>query len=131
MAFRLYGFSGVARGSKSKCTHPIRLSRLGAEIELQLLAYVTATAMQDPSCVCDLHHSSWQRWILHPLSDARDQIHNIVATSRIRFCCATMGTPQFGILSWKDLLGLPLALKRLPKEVLSFYTFKTHYQTYI
>ena len=22
--------------------------------------------------VCDLHHSSWQRWILNPLSEARD-----------------------------------------------------------
>ena len=31
---------------------------LGVESELQLLAYTTATAMRDPSCVCELHHSS-------------------------------------------------------------------------
>ena len=30
------------------------ISRLGDEFELQLLAYTTATAMQDPSRVCDL-----------------------------------------------------------------------------
>ena len=29
--------------------------RLGVESELQLLAYTTATAMQDPSCVYNLH----------------------------------------------------------------------------
>ena len=38
---------------------------LGVELELQLVAYTTATP--DPSCVWDLHHSSWQPWILNPL----------------------------------------------------------------
>ena len=33
--------------------------RLGVKLELQLLAYTTATATQDPSCFCDLHPSSW------------------------------------------------------------------------
>ena len=31
---------------------------LGVESELQLLAYATATASQDLSCISDLHHSS-------------------------------------------------------------------------
>ena len=35
----------------------MKFPRLGVESELQLLAYATATAMQDPSCVCNLHHS--------------------------------------------------------------------------
>ena len=30
---------------------------LGVELEQQLLAYTTATAKQDPSCICDLHHN--------------------------------------------------------------------------
>ena len=47
--------------------------RLGVESELQLLASATATAMWDPGCICDLHHSSWQCWILNLLSGARDQ----------------------------------------------------------
>ena len=45
----------------------------GVESKLHLLAYTTATAMQDLSCICELHHSSWQGQILNPLSKARDQ----------------------------------------------------------
>ena len=36
---------------------------LGGELELQLLAYTTATATQDPGCICDLCHSLWQHQI--------------------------------------------------------------------
>ena len=45
--------------------------RLGVELELQLPAYITESP--DPSCVCNLHHSSWQCWILNPLSEARNR----------------------------------------------------------
>ena len=47
--------------------------RLGVELELKLPAYTTATATKDPRCICDLHCSSWQCWLLNPLSEARDQ----------------------------------------------------------
>ena len=46
--------------------------RLGVESELQLSAYSTATATRDPSCICDLHRSSWQCQIFNPPSKARD-----------------------------------------------------------
>ena len=51
--------------------HPwhMEVPRPGVEWELQLLAYTTAT--QDPSHICDPHHSSWRRRILTPLSGAR------------------------------------------------------------
>ena len=49
--------------------------------------------MPDLSRVCDLHHSSWQRRILHLLSEARDQTRNHVVPSQIRFHCTMMGTP--------------------------------------
>ena len=62
----------------------MEVPRLGVELELQLLVYTTATAMQDPSCVCDLHHSSWQCRILNPLSKARDQTCHLMVPSRIR-----------------------------------------------
>ena len=54
--------------------HPwhVEVPRLGVESELQVLAYTTATPMPDPSCVCDLHHSSWQRRLLNLLSEAKD-----------------------------------------------------------
>ena len=63
----------------------MEVPRLGVESELQLQAYATATAMPDLSCVCDLHHSSQQRWILDPLSEARDSARNLMDPSRIRF----------------------------------------------
>ena len=51
----------------------MKVPRLGVKSELQLPAQVTATATLDLSHICDLHHSSWQRQILNPLSEARDQ----------------------------------------------------------
>jgi len=49
--------------------------------------------MPDLSHICDLHHSSWQRQILKPLSKARDQMCNFMVPSWIRFRCTTMETP--------------------------------------
>ena len=63
----------------------MEVPRLGVKLQLQLLAYVTAIATQDPSCVFNLQHSSHQRWILNPLNEARDQTHNLMVTSQIRF----------------------------------------------
>jgi len=78
-------------------SHPrhMEVPRLGVESELQLPAYTTATATSHPSRVCDLHHSSWQHWILNPLSKARDGTHTLMVRSRIRFHGATTGTPFF------------------------------------
>ena len=67
--------------------------RLGVESEPQLPACTTATTTQDPSRVCDLHHSSQQCWIPDPLSEARDWTHILSDINQIRFCCATTGTP--------------------------------------
>ena len=44
----------------------------GVQLELQLLAYTTATAMPDPSWVFDLYRGLWQHGILNPLGKARD-----------------------------------------------------------
>ena len=72
----------------------MEVPRLGVEVELQLLAYITAIATWDPNHICDLYHSSRQRWILNPLSEARDQTCNLMVTSQIRFCWAIRGTPE-------------------------------------
>ena len=73
----------------------MQVPRLGIESELQLpaTATATATATWDLSCVCDLHHSSQQRLIPDPLSEARDQTPILMDTSWICFPCATTGTP--------------------------------------
>ena len=85
----------------------MEVSRLEVELELQLQPYATATTMQDRSCICDVHHSSQQHWILNPLSVARDRTSIFMDTSVARdrilifmdtthVCahCATTGTPK-------------------------------------
>ena len=71
----------------------MEVPRLAGKSELKPPAYATAIITPDPSCVCDLHHSSRQCHILNPLSEARDQTHNFMVPSRISFPCTTMGTP--------------------------------------
>ena len=61
----------------------MEVPRLGVELELQLPAYATATAMWDPSRICDLHHRSRQHRILNPLRKARDRTRNLMVPSRI------------------------------------------------
>ena len=51
---------------------PMEVHRLGVESELLPPAYARATATQDLSRVCDLRHSSRQRQIFYPLSEAGD-----------------------------------------------------------
>ena len=57
--------------------------RLGVELKLQLLAYATTTATPNLSCVCDLHHSSWQHPVLNPLSKARDETCILMDISQV------------------------------------------------
>ena len=82
----------------------VKVPRLGVEMELQLLAYTTATATPDLSSICNLHHSLWQYLILNSLSEAKDQTHILMDTSQSHFRCATTGTPQ--TLFFRAVLGL-------------------------
>ena len=61
----------------------MEVPRLGVKLELQLLAYTTAIATWDLSCVCGLHYSSQQHRILNPLSKVRDQTHILRDISQI------------------------------------------------
>ena len=54
----------------------------------------TATAIQDPSHVCDLYPSSRQCWILNPRSEARDRTRHLMVPSWICLCCAMTGAPS-------------------------------------
>ena len=58
-------------------------SQARVKLELQLPAYTTAIEAQDPSHVYDLHHSSWQHWILNSLSEVRNQTHSLMDTSQV------------------------------------------------
>ena len=67
--------------------HPehMEVPRLGVKLELYLLTNPTATATLDPSLVRDLYHSSQQRWILNPLSEARDRTRILIDKSQVCF----------------------------------------------
>jgi len=74
--------------------HPqhMEVPRLGVKSQLYPLAYATATAMRDPSRICNLHHSSWQCRILNLLSEVRNQTCNLMVPSQIHFHCTATGT---------------------------------------
>ena len=63
----------------------MEVPRLGVESEVQLLAYNVATAIPDPSLVCDLHHSSQQCQILNPLSRVRGQTLVVMDNSQVPY----------------------------------------------
>ena len=58
-------------------------------------AYTTATATQDLSRMCNLHHSSRQGQILDLLCEAKDRTCILIDTSQIHFSYATKGMPGF------------------------------------
>ena len=60
----------------------MQVPRLGAESQLQLPSYTTATAMPELSHVCNLHQAHGNtEWILNPLSKARNQTCILMDTS--------------------------------------------------
>ena len=78
----------------------MEVRRLRVQLELQLPAYLTATAMQGLSSVWDLPHNSQQRQIPHPQTEARDWTHILVNTSRVHYQWATTGTLPLSIFKW-------------------------------
>ena len=67
--------------------HPqhMEVPRLGVKLELQTQAYTTTTATLGLSHICDLHHSSRQRWILNLLKEARDRICVLMDATQVCF----------------------------------------------
>ena len=96
-------------------------SQAGVESELQSQAYPRATATSDPSCVCDLHHSSRQRQILNSLSEVSDQTcilwialsHDGNSTSWCFKDCTSLGQPCMS-KGYLCRLKMTLRLLRLP-----------------
>ena len=65
----------------------------GVELELQLPAYTTATAMQDMSLDCYLHQSSQQQQSLNPMLEARNRTCVLMDTNQVHYHWATKGIP--------------------------------------
>ena len=78
--------------------------RLGVKLELQLLGYATAT--QDPSHVCDLHHTSWNHQILNPLSEDRGWTCILMDASWAHYHWATTGIPTLDFFIAAGILNL-------------------------
>ena len=58
----------------------MKVPRLGAVSEQQLLTYVIAMALPDLSLVCDACLSLWHHQNFNPQSEARDQTHILMVT---------------------------------------------------
>ena len=69
----------------------------------QARGLISATAVPDLSRICDLHHSSRQRQILNPLSEARDQTHNLTVPSQNFFLLQHDGNSHKSVL-WEFLM---------------------------
>ena len=61
----------------------MEVPRLEVQSEVQLPAYITATATPNLSHICALHHSSRQCQILNLLSKAKDQTHILMDISQV------------------------------------------------
>ena len=107
----------------------MEVPRLGVEWDLQLPAYATAPAMQDPCHVCDLYRSSCQRRNLNPLSKTRHGTRIFMDTSWVHYCWATTGTRVFKLLH-KNLSPQP-RLRSLGWGDIKVYVpvFATSFQT--
>ena len=84
----------------------MEVPRLG--VELELLAYITVTAMPDVSHICDLCCSSWQCQSLNPLSEVRDQTHILMVTSQVLNQLSHNGNsqdPSLGMLAASPCKG--------------------------
>ena len=89
-------------GTRSTASSRPAVPRQWVELELQLLASTTATAMPDRRFICDLHRSSCQRRILNPLREARDRTRNVMVPRGIHFRCATTGAPTMTSFKWRQ-----------------------------
>ena len=75
-------------------------SQARGKLELQLPAYATATAIWDPSHVCNLHHSSRQCWFLNPLTKARDRTRILMDTSWVHKLLSHNGNSLYLLLAY-------------------------------
>ena len=83
-------------------------------------AYATVIATRDPSCICNLYHSSQQCWILNPLSKARDWTCNLMVPSQIHSSLSHVGNSYVFLnkhkISFTSLWDTGLGLGILPSS---------------
>ena len=85
-------------------------SQTRGQIRTASASYTTATATQDPSYVCNLHHSLRQHQIVNPLSKARDR--TLIPMDASQVCPANFFFVIFVFLSF---LGPHLRHMEVPR----------------
>ena len=80
---RGFFFFGIFRAEPAAYGSPQARGRIWAVVTS--LCHSTATAMPGPCCICNLHHSSWQRQIVKPLSETKDRTCVLMDASQICF----------------------------------------------
>ena len=94
--------------------------RQGVELELWLWAYTTATETLDLSHICDPPRSLWQRRILNPRREARDQTHILTHTTSGSFCSLEIHPLKSASTMWFLIFLSGYSFKRL--TVPKFYS---------
>ena len=79
----------------------MEVPRLGVQLELQLQAYATSTAMLALSCICDLCCSLWQCRIPDPLNEARYQTCMFMDTILGLSLLSHSGNSVTNFFNWK------------------------------
>ena len=64
------------------------------------------TETWDLRCVCNLHYSSRQCWILNPLREAKDRTRVLMDTGQIHFHWFIVGTPVVCLLKFQNVVWL-------------------------
>ena len=108
------------------CPRHREMLRLGIESELPLLATATATAtaIQDPIHIRHLHHGSWLKQILHPLSEARNPTRVLMDTSRVLNPLSHNGNSLVLVfLSYSSGIVKPQRWKNPQKSSIQSYVF--------
>ena len=72
--------------------------------------------MRDPSHVCDLHHSSWQRQILNPLIEARDRTCTLVDASQVPLTAEPRQEHQETLPTLRRAKGFSESMPRSPGD---------------
>ena len=97
----------------------MEVPRLGVELDLQLIAYTTATAMPDPSQFCGQHCSLRQYRILNLLGEARVQTCILMDTGRVLDLLSHNRTPKNSTLNKERITDTQPKLLKTQSEAKS------------
>ena len=108
----------------------MKVLRLGVESEMQLLAYTTAIAAPDPTCICDLCNSLQQCWIFNPMSEYKNQTSILMDTSQIHNPLSHSGNSRTNNLKilWKHKITKTILRRKKIAGAINLPDFRLYYK---